>query len=186
MSEDAQFQHVCFVNGIYTPRGGTHVTHITDQICTSIASMVNRRHRGFVVHPTHVKNHLFVAINCLIENPSFDSQTKDTLTSGVSSFGSSCRLPPRFLNKLFNSTNLESRIVAWALAKQKIELEERTKKVKRGKISGIPKLEDANLAGGPQARESTLIITGYFLFFFFILFSLGVSSIIFLQILLAI
>lgn len=38
-----------------------------------------------------------VHIQCLIENPSFDSQTKETMTTPVRKFGSKCELPEEFL-----------------------------------------------------------------------------------------
>ena len=43
-----------------------------------------------------------IFIRCLIENPSFDSQTKDSLTTAVSRFGSQCVLPESFLKKSFD------------------------------------------------------------------------------------
>jgi DNA topoisomerase II len=36
----------------------------------------------------HVKNHLWVFVNALIENPAFDSQTKETLNTRAYNFGS--------------------------------------------------------------------------------------------------
>jgi DNA topoisomerase-2 len=37
-----------------------------------------------------------VFINCLIENPAFDSQTKENMTSKPANFGSSCTLSNKF------------------------------------------------------------------------------------------
>merc|ERR1719182_60688 len=46
----------------------------------AILKVVKGKNRGGIdIKPFHVKNHLWVFVNCLIENPSFDSQTKDTL-----------------------------------------------------------------------------------------------------------
>jgi hypothetical protein len=44
------------------------------------------------VKPAMVKNHLFVFVNALIVNPSFDTQTKVTLTTQKKDFGSDCVL----------------------------------------------------------------------------------------------
>jgi hypothetical protein len=44
------------------------------------------------VKPAMVKNHLFVFVNALIVNPSFDTQTKVTLTTQKKDFGSDCIL----------------------------------------------------------------------------------------------
>lgn len=43
-----------------------------------------------------VKNHIWVFVNCLIENPSFDSQTKENMTLQPKSFGSKCQLSEKF------------------------------------------------------------------------------------------
>lgn len=45
-SEDGHFHHVSFVNSINTPRGGTHVNYIADQLSNAIATKLCRRHRG--------------------------------------------------------------------------------------------------------------------------------------------
>ena len=47
-----------------------------------------------------VKNHLWVFVNCLIENPTFDSQTKENMTLQAKSFGSKCDLKEDFLKKV--------------------------------------------------------------------------------------
>ena len=36
------FSHVSFVNSIYTRRGGTHVTHVADQIASGVAASLSR------------------------------------------------------------------------------------------------------------------------------------------------
>ena len=51
-----------------------------------------------------VKNHLWIFVNCLIENPSFDSQTKENMTLLVKNFGSKCQLSDSFANKVFDGT----------------------------------------------------------------------------------
>lgn len=43
-----------------------------------------------------VKNHVWVFVNCLIENPTFDSQTKENMTLQAKNFGSKCPLSEKF------------------------------------------------------------------------------------------
>ena len=50
-------------------------------------------------------------------------------------------------------------ILFWANAKQMKDLK-RKGGSKKSKISGIPKLDDANNAGGRNSKECTLILTG--------------------------
>ena len=40
------------------------------------------------VKSQHIKDNLFVFVKALIVNPSFDSQSKETLTTPVAKFGS--------------------------------------------------------------------------------------------------
>lgn len=47
-----------------------------------------------------------VFVNALIENPSFDSQTKETLTTRPRNFGSDCRLDTQFLEAVLEKTHI--------------------------------------------------------------------------------
>lgn len=78
------FQQCSFVNSIATIKGGTHVSYITDQIVTALLEAVKRKDKGCVLKAHQVKSLLFVFVNALIENPSFDSQSKETLNLKVS------------------------------------------------------------------------------------------------------
>lgn len=51
------------------------------------------------VKPFQVKNHLWVFVNCSIENPSFDSQTKEHMTLAQTKFGSKCKISEEFTKK---------------------------------------------------------------------------------------
>ena len=64
-----------------------------------------------------MKNHLWVFVNALIENPAFDSQCKETLTSKASSFGSKCELSDDLHKKLLKSPIVEN-VLSWATFKQ--------------------------------------------------------------------
>ena len=66
---------ISFVNGIATQKGGTHVNYIVDQIIDKIINSMPKKN-AVAIKSFQVKAHLNVYINCLIENPSFDSQTK--------------------------------------------------------------------------------------------------------------
>lgn len=90
---------VSFVNSIATIKGGTHVDYIANQIANHIAALVNKKNKNANAKANSVKNYLWVFVNALIDNPAFDSQTKETLTLRQSSFGSECELPAEFLKK---------------------------------------------------------------------------------------
>ena len=65
------------------------------------------------IKPFHVKQHLSIFVNCLIENPAFDSQTKCTLTTKADAFGSRCDIDKRFLSKVQGCGVVDS-IMAWS------------------------------------------------------------------------
>lgn len=82
---DRGFQQVSFANSIATTKGGRHVDYVTDQIVTRLIETIKKKvgKSGINVKPFQVKNHLWVFVNALIENPTFDSQTKETMTLQV-------------------------------------------------------------------------------------------------------
>jgi DNA topoisomerase-2 len=157
---EGQFQQCSFVNSICTTKGGTHVQHIADQLVEQILKAVKAKNRGGIeIKPANVKNHLWVFVNCLIENPAFDSQTKETLTTKQTKFGSSCELGDKMLKQVMKSGIVEA-ILDWAKAKQKVDLGRKMKASGHAtRILGIPKLEDANDAGGKHSADCSLILT---------------------------
>lgn len=68
-----QFQQCSFVNSICTIRGGSHVFHVTDQIANHLLETINKKHKSLDIKFPQVKQNLWAFINCLIENPAFDS-----------------------------------------------------------------------------------------------------------------
>lgn len=154
---DGQFQQVSFVNAICTTKGGQHVNYITDQLTAAIVKTANKGRKGVQVKPHHVKNHLRVFVKCLIENPAFDSQTKETLTTRPKSFGSTASVPDKFI-KAVAKCGVVDNILQWARFKETAELK-RKGGAKKSKLAGIPKLDDANYAGGARGKDCTLILT---------------------------
>lgn len=157
VSED-QFGQVSFVNSISTSKGGTHVNHVVEQLIDPILEAIKKKDKTLDIKPIHIKNNMFIFINCLIENPAFDSQTKENLTLKVSSFGSRCSPMDSFVKEIIKMTPIVDRIVSFSRAKQSAQLK-KTDGSKTSRITGIPKLEDANLAGTKRSSECTLILT---------------------------
>ncbi|RDX60756.1 DNA topoisomerase 2, partial [Mucuna pruriens] len=154
---DGQFQQVSFVNSIATIKGGTHVDYITSQITSFVMNKVNKKKKDANVKAHNVKNHLWVFVNALIDNPAFDSQTKETLTTRQASFGSKCDIPESMLKEVANSGIVDT-LLSWADFKQSKDLK-KTDGAKTQRIRGIVKLEDANDAGGRNSEKCTLILT---------------------------
>merc|ERR1719313_2240365 len=158
---EGSFQQVSFVNSINTTKGGTHVQYVSDQIVEAIQRVVKGKNRGGIeIKPNHIRNHLWVFVNCLIENPAFDSQTKETLTTKQSKFGSTCEIPEKMMKTVLKSGVVDL-ILDWAKAKQNVDLKRtmRSGTKNMARVTGIAKLEDANDAGGKNSEDCTLILT---------------------------
>jgi DNA topoisomerase-2 len=60
---------------------------------------IKKKNKNVTVKPFQIKNHMWIFVNALIVNPTFDSQTKETLTLVKSAFGSKCELKEDFVKK---------------------------------------------------------------------------------------
>ncbi|XP_028179353.1 DNA topoisomerase 2 isoform X1 [Ostrinia furnacalis] len=155
---DRGFQQVSFVNSIATTKGGKHIDSVSDNIVKNVLEVLKKKNKGGVnIKPFQVKNHMWVFVNCLIVNPTFDSQTKENMTLQAKSFGSKCTLSEKFITAVSKSGLVES-VLTWAKFKAQTELVKASGK-KQSKLKGIPKLEDANDAGTKNAHLCTLILT---------------------------
>ncbi|KAL1871029.1 hypothetical protein VTK73DRAFT_2338 [Phialemonium thermophilum] len=153
---DGSFQQVSFVNSIATTSGGTHVNYIADQICNALLATLNKKRKGHTLKMNHIRNHIFVFINCFIENPAFNSQTKEQLTTKPSAFGSKCVLTDNFIKRIRSTKALED-IMNFAERKAD-QMMAKSDGTRRSRISN-DKLVDANLAGTKHGHECTLILT---------------------------
>ena len=62
---DDGFQQVSFVNSIATTKGGTHVSHVADQVVEKVLEFMKKKHKGMEksLKPAHVKAHMKVCSN---------------------------------------------------------------------------------------------------------------------------
>jgi DNA topoisomerase-2 len=156
------FFHWSFVNSISTCRGGTHVKYVMDNIIKYIRPIIKKKNGGIDVKPNSIRQHFCIFINCLIVNPTFDSQLKETLTSKPHSYGTVCKLSPQFLKRTERMDAL-SNILAYHRIAEEQKLFSQSKISKSGsrkrQIRGIDKLTDANWAGTKRSLDCILILT---------------------------
>ena len=94
-------RQISFVNAIATTKGGSHVNFVTSKIVKAVQAFVEKKNKGGKrAQPAQIKNHLTVFINCLVENPTFDSQTKENMTLKQSSFNKQLALSDQFMKKV--------------------------------------------------------------------------------------
>ena len=155
-SQTFNFQQVSFVNGINTNRGGRHVDYISDQICNKLIEYINKK-KKVLVKKNVIKENLLVFVNSTIVNPSFDSQTKETLTTQRTKFGSECVIDNKIIEQ-FAHSGIMDRAIALSQFRDK-QLLSKTDGKSKGRILGIDKLDDARLAGTKNSLSCTLILT---------------------------
>jgi DNA topoisomerase-2 len=150
-----EFTQVSFVNGIFTGKGGKHVDYILNQFVRKMTAFIKLK-KKIDVKPNTIKEQIFLFVRCVVENPAFDSQTKDYMNTPVASFGSSCDISDKFIEK---AAKLGIMDAACALTDAKTSKAIKVKDgVKSKSVRGIPKLVDANDAGGPQSDKCILIL----------------------------
>jgi DNA topoisomerase-2 len=150
-----EFQQVSFVNGIYTSRGGKHVEYIMNQIIRKLCVYIKTK-KKVDVKPNTIKEQLMLFLRCDIDNPSFNSQTKDELGTASTKFGSTCSVSDSFIEKIAKMGVMNA---ACALTEVKDnKAAKKTDGNKSKSIRGIHKLIDANFAGTVKSNQCTLIL----------------------------
>lgn len=148
------FKHASFVNGIHTSLGGSHVDHVMNIISKEVIEKLKKK---IDLKPSDVRNKLFVFIKCAIENPVFDSQTKECLKMSKTKFGSEYIMGEAFKKKLLSSKLIE---LMMNVSEDKLFNElAKTGGVKTSRLAGVKGLEDANWAGTSKSISTKLILT---------------------------
>jgi DNA topoisomerase-2 len=154
LAPNGEFQHVSFVNGIYTQKGGKHVEYIMNQIVRKLTEYIKTK-KKVDVKPTTIKEQLAIFLRCDIDNPSFSSQSKDEMGTAVASFGSTCKVSDDFIEKLAKMGVMDAACALTEVKENKAA--KKTDGTKTRTIRGIPKLIDANYAGTEKSVQCTVI-----------------------------
>jgi DNA topoisomerase-2 len=109
------------------------------------------------LRPQQVKNAFFVFVKATLVNPSFSSQVKSECTLKPQDFGSKFEPPKTFIKNILK-TSIQSELLALSKFREMKELK-KTDGSRKSKITGIPKLDDANKAGTTHSGKCTLIVT---------------------------
>jgi len=149
-------RHISFVNGINTKKGGKHVETVQRHVLGDICEVAQKK-KKMDLKPGQIKDTLTFFVNATIVNPSFDSQTKETLTTPATKFGSTFTVTQKFTDTLIKLGILDE---AQAILDAKSAKDaKKTDGAKKRTIRGLPKLEDALSAGTAKSSECTLILT---------------------------
>jgi len=154
LSPSHEFAQVSFVNGIHTSKGGKHVEYILGQITRKLCVYIEKK-RKINVNATAIKEQLILFLRCDIENPAFDSQTKDYMNTPSAKFGSTCSVSDKFIEKVAKMGVMDAACALTEVKENKAA--KKTDGSKTKNIRGIPKLIDANWAGTDKSSECIII-----------------------------
>jgi len=149
-----EFVQISFVNGIYTAKGGKHVEYILNQITRKLVEFIEKK-KKVKVNPNSIKEQLILFLRCDIENPAFDSQTKDYMNTPSIKFGSKCEVSDKFIEKIAKMGVMDAACALTEVKENKAV--KKTDGVKSKSVRGIPKLTDANWAGTEKSKECVII-----------------------------
>jgi DNA topoisomerase-2 len=149
-----EFVQVSFVNGIHTAKGGKHVEYILNQITRKLGEFIEKK-KKVKVNPNTIKEQLILFLRCDIENPAFDSQTKDYMNTPSSKFGSKCDVSDKFIEKIAKMGVMDAALQLTEVKENKAA--KKTDGVKSKSVRGIPKLTDANWAGTEKSKDCSII-----------------------------
>ena len=139
------FQQIGFVNSTNVSQGGTHIEYIMNQIISGIRAHVKKKTKQDV-KPSDIRNHFFLMVNATINNPRYNSQTKEKLETLSKDYGTILEIDPKTLQKIIKSDIVEE-IIAWAERKQQLEdmaaLKEKNKDLTKSSLRDITKYETA-------------------------------------------
>lgn len=152
------FMSNSMVNGISTHNGGTHVNFITNQLSNIIKDYILKNNKGIRIRPTDIKNNLFIFLSCKIVNPTFENQTKETLTTKISQtdLKNDFVFSESFIRRLTKSKIVED-ITNRILLKSHSDLQKDLNK--KSKSLKIKKLDDATSAGTHESDKCLLFLT---------------------------
>ena len=149
-----EFVQVSFVNGIHTTKGGKHVEYILNQITRKLVEFIEKK-KKVKVNPNSIKEQLILFLRCDIENPAFDSQTKDYMNTPSSKFGSKCEVTDKFIEKVAKMGVMDAALQLTEVKENKAA--KKTDGIKSKSVRGIPKLTDANWAGTEKSKDCIII-----------------------------
>jgi DNA topoisomerase-2 len=155
MSPTHEFVQISFVNGIATFKGGKHVDYIVGQIVRKLCDYIEKK-KKIKVNASAIKEQLILFLRCDVENPSFDSQTKDFMNTPSAKFGSSCTVSDAFIEKVAKMGVMD---LACSLTEAKeSKLAKKTDGSKTKSVRGIANFIDANNSGTAQSKDCILIL----------------------------
>lgn len=150
---NGRFQQVSIINGIWVHKGGTHITHLQNQIVSYLKPKVEKaiKKTKAKFNPNYIVNNLFLFMSGAIPSPDFTSQIKDCLDDPIE----------KFEEYTFSSKDLDS---IWKMLEPSIMFmffekigDKKKNRVVRGSVN-VPKCTDAKFAGHKTKASKCVMI----------------------------
>ena len=155
--EQMNVENRSFVNGILCDGGGTHLDAWRDVIISKLVKAFNAPRRGKDKELPKASAKMmypffFMVVNCRVDKPAFNHQTKEILTSRYTGALPASQIVVDKLLKWEFVSKLEEKLMA--KVDQSLAKKEKTSK----RIKGGEKLTDAGWAGKARRAETVLYI----------------------------
>lgn len=151
------YNHISYVNSTPSYDGGTHVDYVSGKIIDAVRAHIEKKTKQ-KIRPQDIRNNLSVLIDCNINNPRYNSQTKEKLITPPNQFGSQFEPDDKFIKKLLAS-NIVKDIIEWANRKKDMEelkdIEDREKSIK---TKGFHDIENYRSATSRRRDECMLFL----------------------------
>ena len=151
---------VGFVNGAECSKG-THMRAIRNEINQAVVDYITKKDKIKDLTTRGVDNKYSVFININVSNPSYDSQTKDTLTTPIEKFSKDEKIKwevnEKFLNKIIKSEIVEL-VRDWYKQKSAAEDEKALRKINRETSKGLNRPDKYITCSSKRKSERQLFI----------------------------
>ena len=123
-----------------------------------LVDLVKQKKKKTVKSQTSSKEYMHIFLKSMIVNPSFDSQSKETLTTLVPKFGSRCDLDDKFIDQKVYKCGIIDNAIKLSDFQEEKALSSKLDAKKKVRVV-VQNLDDANKAGTKESDKCTLILT---------------------------
>ncbi len=156
-TDEDGFEHRSFVNSTNTYTGGTHIEYVMEQVIAGIRTHIEKKTKQ-KLKPADIKNQLRLFVNCTINNPRYNSQTKDNLVTPVSQYGAAYKVSEKFVKKLIAS-DIVKEIIEWAEKRMRAELLAEARAAAKAAANDLFEVVKYEPANSNDPSEKILILT---------------------------
>lgn len=154
------FQQINFVNSTNVFQGGTHIDALMNTIVAGIREHVKKKTKQDI-KPSDIKNHFFLMGSFTINNPRYNSQTKEFLQTPVKDFGMSLDVPDKVIQQIIKSEIVQE-IIEWAENKKALEdlaaLKKKNKDIDKSGTAALRAITKYEPATSKLRNKCTLFI----------------------------